>query len=43
MAYLRDGAHGGFVLHHTAVLTLRGALIKEINAFLDPVGPAGHG
>jgi RNA polymerase sigma-70 factor (ECF subfamily) len=31
-----DDAAAGFVPHHTAVLTLRGALIDEITAFLQP-------
>jgi RNA polymerase sigma-70 factor, ECF subfamily len=40
MAYVRDGAGGGFVPHHLAVLTLRGALIDEIDAFHDPPAPS---
>jgi RNA polymerase sigma-70 factor (ECF subfamily) len=48
MAYLWDGVGGSFVPHHIAVLTLRGALIDEINAFHDPYAaapfePAGGG
>jgi len=34
-AYLWDRATGDFLLHHTAVLTLRGPLIVEINTFLE--------
>jgi RNA polymerase sigma-70 factor, ECF subfamily len=33
MAYLRETG-GTFVPHHLAVLTLRGSLIDEINAFI---------
>ena len=40
MAYLWDGAGGRFAPHHLAVLTLRGALIDEIDAFHDPPAPA---
>ncbi len=48
MAYVWDGVGGSFVPHHIAVLTLRGALIDEINAFHDPAAaapfePAGGG
>ena len=35
-AHLWDDAVGGFVLHHTAVLTVRGALIHAIDAFHPP-------
>jgi len=35
-ADLWDPAAGGFRPHHTAVLTLRGGLIDEINTFLEP-------
>jgi Bacterial protein of unknown function (DUF899) len=35
-AQLWDPAAGAFRPHHTAVLTLRGALIEEINTFLEP-------
>ncbi len=48
MAYLWDRAAGGFGPGHLAALTLRGALIDEINAFIDPspaapLEPAGGG
>jgi RNA polymerase sigma-70 factor (ECF subfamily) len=46
-AYLWDDVGGSFVPRHLAVLTLRGALIEEIDAFIDPsaplLGPAGDG
>ena len=35
-ARLWDPATGGFRLHHTAVLTLHGGQISEINTFLEP-------
>ena len=35
-AHVWDDRAATFVLHHTAVLTLRGALIDEITAFLQP-------
>jgi RNA polymerase sigma-70 factor (ECF subfamily) len=35
-AQLWDSAAGAFRPHHTAVLTLRGGLIGEINTFLEP-------
>ena len=35
-AHVWDDRAATFVLHHTAVLTLRGALIDEITAFLEP-------
>jgi RNA polymerase sigma-70 factor (ECF subfamily) len=38
-AHLWDDATGRFRLHHTAVLTLRGALIDAIDAFHDPAAP----
>jgi RNA polymerase sigma-70 factor (ECF subfamily) len=42
-AYLWDDAGGAFVPRHLAVLTLRGALIDEIDAFIDPSVPLlGH-
>jgi hypothetical protein len=46
-ADLWDDVGGIFVPRHLAVLTLRGALIDEIDAFIDPsvplLGPAGGG
>jgi RNA polymerase sigma-70 factor (ECF subfamily) len=47
-AHLWDPAAGGFRLHHTAVLTLGGGLVDEINTFLGPwaltlQGPEGDG
>jgi RNA polymerase sigma-70 factor, ECF subfamily len=39
-AYLWDDVGGAFVPRHLAVLTLRGALIDEIDAFIDPSAPA---
>jgi RNA polymerase sigma-70 factor, ECF subfamily len=36
LAHLWDPAGGGFQPHHTAVLTLAGGLIEEINTFLEP-------
>jgi RNA polymerase sigma-70 factor (ECF subfamily) len=38
-AYLWDDVGGVFVPRHLAVLTLRGALIDEIDAFIDPSVP----
>jgi RNA polymerase sigma-70 factor, ECF subfamily len=35
-AYVWDDATASFVPHHTAVLTLRGAMIDAITAFLEP-------
>jgi RNA polymerase sigma-70 factor (ECF subfamily) len=35
-AHLWDPAAGSFRPHHTAVLTLHGGLIDEINTFLEP-------
>ena len=35
-AHIGDDKAAAFVPHHTAVLTLRGALIDEITAFLQP-------
>jgi RNA polymerase sigma-70 factor (ECF subfamily) len=40
-AYLWDDAAGEFVSHHTAVLTVRGALIHAIDAFHDVPGGEG--
>ncbi|HEY0537524.1 MAG TPA: hypothetical protein VGD53_04110 [Actinoallomurus sp.] len=37
-AHLWDPAAGGFRPHHTAVFTLHGGLIDEINTFLEPWG-----
>jgi RNA polymerase sigma-70 factor (ECF subfamily) len=42
-AYLWDDVGGTFVPRHLAVLTLRGALIDEIDAFIGPSVPLlGH-
>ena len=42
-AHLWDDRRGVFVPRHLAVLTLRGALIDEIDAFIDPSVPLlGH-
>lgn len=35
-AHLWDPATGSFRAHHTAVLTLRGEMIEQINTFLEP-------
>jgi RNA polymerase sigma-70 factor, ECF subfamily len=43
MAYIWDGAAGNFVPRHLAVLTLQGAMIEEIAAFIDPSAPAPPG
>ena len=40
-AALWDDVRGSFVAHHTAVLTLRGALIDAIDAFHDPSAELG--
>jgi RNA polymerase sigma-70 factor, ECF subfamily len=41
LAHVRDAKADRFAAHHTAVLTLRGGLIAEINAFHHPPAPAG--
>ncbi|GAA4261391.1 RNA polymerase subunit sigma-70 [Dactylosporangium darangshiense] len=41
-ADLWDPATGTFRPHHTAVLTLRGELINEINTFLEPWALSSH-
>jgi RNA polymerase sigma-70 factor (ECF subfamily) len=38
-AYMWDAATQSFMLHHVAVLRLRGGLIDAINTFLDPSAP----